>query len=282
MDSSLGDATVTREMVALAAELLVESRLSGELVGDLPAEMRPMDEPDGYAVQCAAHRLLSDAGRGAVVGHKIGCTTLVMQTYLGIPNPCGGAVFASTVQESSGSFASPRKGRLGVECEIAVVLARDLPPRPSGYSRSSVGDAVAACLCAIEIVEDRYVDYTSLGAPTLIADDFFNAGSVLGARRSDFPASALVSVRARMLVNGTEVGSGTGRDVLDDPLDALAWLATSCSRRNSGLCAGEFVLLGSLVQTHWADAGDEIQIENDPLGTASVRVGAPMVRPPAL
>ena len=33
---------------------------------------------------------------------------------------------------------------------------------------------------SIEIVDDRYVDYRNLALPILVADDFFNAGCVLG------------------------------------------------------------------------------------------------------
>jgi 2-keto-4-pentenoate hydratase len=75
-----------------------------------------------------------------------------------------------------------------------------------------------------------------------------------------------------MIINGVEVGSGIGTDVMDDPLDALAWLATSRSKEGMSLHAGEFILLGSLVQTNWVGAGDEILIENEPLGSASVRI----------
>ena len=46
--------------------------------------------------------------------------------------------------------------------------------------------AVASCMAGMEIVDDRYVDYKSLDTPTLIADDFFDAGCVLGSAVSDW------------------------------------------------------------------------------------------------
>jgi len=77
-------------------------------------------------------------------------------------------------------------------------------------------------------------------------------------------------VSARMLINGKAVGAGLGTDVMGEPLDALAWLANTLVRRGKYLRAGEFVLLGSLVQTHWIELGDEVLIQNDPLGSASL------------
>jgi 2-oxo-3-hexenedioate decarboxylase/2-keto-4-pentenoate hydratase len=127
-------------------------------------------------------------------------------------------------------------------------------------------------MCAIEVVEDRYLDYPSLDTPTLIADDFFNTGAVIGAPRRGFAPDALASVSARMLINAREVGAGVGTDVMEDPLEALAWLANQAHGTGSGLAAGEFVLLGSLVQTNWVNPGDRIEIENVPLGGARLDV----------
>ncbi len=58
--------------------------------------------------------------------------------------------------------------------------AKDLPPIDRPYTQENVADAVGAMAAGIEIVDDRYVDYKSLDTPTLIADDFFDAGCVIG------------------------------------------------------------------------------------------------------
>jgi 2-oxo-3-hexenedioate decarboxylase/2-keto-4-pentenoate hydratase len=123
-------------------------------------------------------------------------------------------------------------------------------------------------MAAIEIVDDRYVDYSALGAPTLIADDFFGAGCVLGPAVPDFDPGLLATSRATMRIDDRQVGAGTGTDILGEPLEALVWLANNLARRGQQLHAGEFVLLGSLVQTQWVAAGQSVVIDNDLLGTA--------------
>ncbi|MDQ6670056.1 MAG: hydratase, partial [Chloroflexota bacterium] len=65
-----------------------------------------------------------------------------------------------------------------------------------------------------------------------------------------------------------EVGSGVGTDILGEPLNALVWLANNLAERGQYLHRGDFVLLGSLVQTQWVGAGQSVVIENDRLGTA--------------
>jgi 2-keto-4-pentenoate hydratase len=254
-----------------AAALLAEARLGRHRLARLPADCRPPDEATAYRVQDALHARLGAAGHGALAGHKIGCTTAVMQQFLGIDNPCAGGIFAPTVQNRAGTFAHAAFLRVGVECEIAVRLARPLPAAGAPYDEAGVAAAVSACMAAIEVVDDRYEDYRSLDTPTLIADDFFNAGCMLGAPVESWRELDLAAVQGRMTINGSEVGRGRGGDILGHPLRALAWLANGLAARGRGLQPGEFVLLGSVVQTKWVAPGDLVEIEIEGLGRASCR-----------
>lgn len=251
-----------------AAAILGDRRLSRTRIEPLATDCRPRDERDGYRVQEALHELLSGAGLGPIAGHKIGCTTPVMQAFLGIQNPCAGGVHARTVHEGRADVRHGDYVRVGVECEIAVRLGADLGPTGAPFDRARVSGAVAAVLPAMEIVDDRYRDYRTLDVPTLIADDFFNAGCVLGppvARWRDLDLGALTGVTR---VNGREAGRGEGRAVMGHPLEALAWLANLRAGLGLGLRAGEFVLLGSVVETRWVSPGDEVTVAIDGLGEA--------------
>lgn len=264
------------DRVAATARAVADARLARARWHGLPADLEPADEADAYRVQAALHDELAARGEGGCAGHKIGCTTPVMQEFLGIRNPCAGRVLEREVHGDGATVAIRGACRLGVECEVAVRLGADLPARPGGapYARDEVAAAVAECMAAIEVVEDRYADYGALSTPTLIADDFFSAGVVLGAPAPGFDPRALDAARARMLIDGVEVGAGTGADVLGHPLEALAWLASSASARGLALRAGEFVMLGSLVATNWVEAGQEVVIENEPLGAVTVSFAA--------
>ena len=233
----------------------------------LPDGVRPRDEAEGYLVQAALRRQLTAAGQGELAGYKIGCTTPVMQAYLKVPNPCAGGIFAPTVHHGAGTFRTADYIRLGVECEIAVELAHDLDGAGE-LDRATVADAVGAAMTAMEIVDDRFVDYPTMGTPTLIADDFFNAGCVLAEPVRAWRNLDLASVTGRMWINGELVGEGRGSEVLGHPLEALAWMAGHLAGRGERLRAGTFVMLGSVVTTHWVSAGDDVRIEVDGLGEA--------------
>lgn len=253
-----------------AAQAIAAARRTRTPLEALPPELQPENEAAGYRIQRAVHDLL-EGELGALVGYKIGCTSKVMQDYLGIPHPCAGGVFGRGVHDTGAVLHAAGFVRVGVECEIAVRLGRDLPASGAPFTTAQVQAAVDACHPAIEIVDDRYVRWEALGAPTLIADDFFAAGCVLGAAVKADALPDLLTVRGRALINHEEVGQGTGADVLGHPHHALAWLANHLATEDRGLQAGQLVLTGSLVKTVWLKAGDRVRMELDGLGTVEAR-----------
>ena len=249
-----------------AAQTIASARRDRTPLQPLGGDAAPQTEAEGYRIQDAIHDLLA-ADFGALVGYKIGCTSPVMQRYLDIPHPCGGGVFAKGVHQSGASLSANDFVRVGVECEIAVRLGRDLAPSQAPFTADAVALAIEAYLPAIEIVDDRYVDWPTIGAPTLVADDFFAAGCVLGNPVSRAAAPDLLAVTGRARINGAEAGQGTGADVLGHPHNALAWLANHLAASGRALRAGEIVLTGSLVKTIRLQAGDRVEMQLDGLGS---------------
>jgi 2-keto-4-pentenoate hydratase len=256
------------DKILAAAKSIASARRGRNRLAALSADLVPADEAEGYKVQRAVHDLLLPQA-GALVGYKIGCTSAVMQQYLDIPHPCSGGVFAKGVHESGAKLRFKDYVRVGVECEIAVRLARNLSPSEAPFTAEWVMEAIEAYHPAIEIVDDRYVKWETMGAPTLVADDFFAAGCVLGKAVARNEAPDLLKVVGRALINGEEVGRGTGADVLGHPHNALAWLANHLAGEGKGLHAGQIVLTGSMVKTVWLDAGDSVVMELDGLGTVA-------------
>jgi 2-keto-4-pentenoate hydratase len=257
------------DKILAAAQTIATARRGRSPLASLPPKQAPRDEAEGYKIQRAVHDLLLPQF-GAMAGYKIGCTSAVMQQYLDIAHPCGGGVFAKGVHENGASLRFGDYVRVGVECEIAVKLARDLSPTEAPFTAEWMMEAIEAYHPAIEIVDDRYVKWQTMGAPTLVADDFFAAGCVLGEAIARSAAPDMLEVVGRAVINGTEVGRGSGADVLGHPHNALAWLANHLAAEGKGLYAGQIVLTGSLVQTVWLNAGDSVVMELSGLGSAAV------------
>ena len=129
--------------------------------------------------------------------------------------------------------------------------------------------SVDSIAVAIEIVDDRWEDYSSIDTNSLIADDFFAAGIVLG----EFFERDLVNpkiLHGNMVINDEIIGEGMGSDIMQDPYNALAWIANWLSSNNQNLKQGEIIMLGSIVQSQWVSYGDKVEVEIEKLGKTSV------------
>jgi 2-keto-4-pentenoate hydratase len=189
-----------------AAAILCAARIGRTRLEGLPEDCRPRNEREAYRVQNRVHELLREAGRGPLGGHKIGCTTAVMQEFLRIASPCAGGMLLADIHRGDATLGFADYRHVGVECEIAVSIARDLPPRERRYGTDEVVAAIDACFPAIEVVDDRWQDYRTVDTPTLIADDFFHAACVLGAPVANAAVDDLAAVAGLMRINGSEVG----------------------------------------------------------------------------
>jgi 2-oxo-3-hexenedioate decarboxylase/2-keto-4-pentenoate hydratase len=190
-------------------------------------------------------------GEDRIAGYKVGLTSQRMQAMCGIDHPVAGAVFARRVMRSGAHLAFADYGRLGLEFEICMRLGRDLAPRAARYTRAEAGAAVEGACAAVELVDDRHADYSKLDVHTLVADNSWNAGIVLG----DFVAlpAALEKVEAVVYQDGAEIGRGVGADALGHPFEPLAWLANHLGAAGRGLNSGDLVMTGSIVRTCFPD-----------------------------
>lgn len=224
----------------------------------------PADAAEGYAAQVALARL---AGAMPPAGFKIGATARGMQEYLGVPGPMAGFM-PGPIHQSGARLRFADFVRPGVECEIALRLARDIAPGPLSFE-AAVG-AVAACFPAIEVVENRYADFKQVGVPTLIADQVFHAGAVIGADAS-YDAAALDRLSGVIGHDGAELGRGPATALLGHPLHVLQWLADSgAAHAFGGLKQGQVVLCGSVTPPFWLERGGSIGVDFGPLGAVSV------------
>ncbi|MEO8716042.1 MAG: fumarylacetoacetate hydrolase family protein [Acetobacteraceae bacterium] len=228
----------------------------------------PETEADGAAVQRARARLL---GADPPAGFKIGATAKRMQDYLGLSGPAAGFMAASGMLASGArrrfaDFTAP-----GVECEVAVRLARDLPAGPCTPERA--GAAVGELMAGIEVVENRYGDLGVLGTPALIADQVFHAAAVLGAGMADWRGLDLVGLAGQISVDGEPRGGGVAGDLLGHPMNCLAWLAASeVAAAFGGLRAGQVVMLGSVTPPIWLNGPADIVVAFPPLGEVRLRL----------
>jgi len=203
---------------------------------------------------------------GPVAGRKIATTTKVMQELMGIDHPCGGLIFASRIHRSPATIRKADYVNVRVECELAVRLGRDLPKEPQPYTRDRVRSGISQVMAAFELIEDRRADYKTTKALSLIADNAWNGGIVIG-QAVELPKDLdLNGIAGTLKRNGKPDGSGK----TDDPLGALAWLANLAADQGRPMTAGMVIITGSVITTVDIAPGERLDFELSGIGSTSM------------
>ena len=121
---------------------------------------------------------------------------------------------------------------------------------------------------AFELIEDRNAVYKGSDARTLIADDAWNGGIVLGNSVAVPLERDLNGLRGSATVNGEPHGDG----LTDDPMGALAWVANLAVERSMPMTAGMVVITGSVMPTFPVQSGDKVVFEIDDIGEVSLAI----------
>src|SRR5256885_9621782 len=166
---------------------------------------------------------MTDAGRGEIAGWKIALTSKAMQQMRGVDQPAAGAIFSKVVHASPARVDLAAYHHLGVEFEVAVRLGDDLPASGGPWTRASVAGRVAACLPAFELVEDGDADYKTLDAFTLVAQNTWNGGVVLGAPITEWRGRYPESAVTRCSGDDQPRGPGQNGGARGPPLHGVAW-----------------------------------------------------------
>jgi len=250
---------------ANAARFLHDAHRNRARYENLPEAIAPKTVAEAYDAQEALCRLW-EPQLGPVAGLKIATTTKVMQQLMGIDHPCSGMIFSSRVLRSPARLAKSDYVNVRVECELAVRLGRDLPKTPMPYTRESVREAVSEIMAAFELIEDRFADYKTSKAMSLIADNAWNGGIVIGRSKPLAAALDLDGIQGRLARDGKEEATGK----TDDPMGALAWLANLAAERGRAMTAGMIVITGSVMSPVDIARGERLDFELDGVGATSM------------
>jgi 2-keto-4-pentenoate hydratase len=252
---------------AAGAQWLFDQHVARKQFVPLPGRQASDRLDQAYDVQEKFVGLLQAAGHGSLAGYKIGLTTRRMQQMCGIDHPIAGVVLASRIHHAPASVSLTDFVRLGIEAELAVQLSRPLPAPP--LTRDAVSACVGAVAAAFEMVEDRLADYKALDLISLVADNSWNRGIVLGKPRE---LRDLSDLEGMLSINGTEADRGNSCDVLGHPLDAVVWLGEHLSRRGQALAPGQWVMTGSIVPTKFPKSGERYVFSLGPLDPVELEV----------
>jgi 2-keto-4-pentenoate hydratase len=242
------------------ARRMWDARIARQPYANLPDAVAPLSIEEAYEAQDAYWRL-AEPVYGPVAGVKVATTTKVMQQLMGITHPCAGGIFAKTIHASPARITKAMFVNMRVESEIALQLGTDMPAERAPWTAESAAECVAGAMPAFELIEDRHAVYTQTRATSMIVDNCWNGGVVLGAMKKVAPGR-VVGANGRQTLNGKPSGEGNA----ENPYATLAWLANVMAARHHDLKRGMVVITGSVVPTFSISPGDRAVFTVDALG----------------
>lgn len=248
-----------------AARFIAQAHESHAVYRNLPDEIAPKTVDHAYDAQ-EALRTLWEPVYGPVGGWKIATTTKIMQALMGIDHPCGGMIYSKRIHASPYALKLTDYMHAVIECELAVRVKSTLGPKGSPWTAAQVRREVGAVMPAFELIEDRKAVYKETRALSLIADNSWNAGIVLGKPVEIDVSKNLDGLKARL----DTTASGVKEGATDDPMGALAWVANLGVSRNRPIQAGQVVITGSVVATLPIAAGERFVFSIEGVGNIEI------------
>ena len=229
---------------ALPAAILAQAWRTGMLLVDLPPPTKPTTLAQGYDAQ---DRLLAASGARRA-GWKLGVGSPAAMRAGRLARALVGQLDATRIHASGTHISLPSRDPVTVECEIAFVLDRDIPPAPG---RQLAAEDVRHMCVSFELVRSRFIDRRAVGWPAFAADNVgFEALVVSPAVAPGLDRELLAAINdsASVAVNGKEKARALSGDGATDPIAAMNALFAHAAERGVTLRAGEIVSTGAMCQ----------------------------------
>ena len=167
--------------------------------------------------------------------------------------PCGGILLASRMLDGPATVSLKDFQRLGIEFEPPSDwegLGVDNAP----FDVATVRPAIDAVMPAFELIEDRAADYGQLDAISMVADNAWNGGVVLGKLVEAWQHLDLETTPVSLDMDGqVDIGHRGGDG---NPLASVAWIANLLAGRGQGLKRGMIIMTGSTLATKFPTGGE--------------------------
>jgi len=242
-----------------AANMLLDARRTHTPIKDLPAGLQPTSVEE---VACI-HDFMAEA-YGEIGGWKIGAPSAEATPFFA-PMP------RAWMAASGAVLSGPTYRYRVLESEVAFLLGKDLPPRPTPYTRDEVMAAVASCHPAIEELESGLIDPKAANNFSALADLQTHGAFIYGPAYADWRSIDFTRERVTLTVDGAVREERTGSNTSGDLLRLLPYLANEGASRTGGLRSGQWITTGSWTGNTPAAPASYAEAVFEHVGTVALR-----------
>ena len=249
------------------AQFMLDQHNSKQTFQNLPERLMPKGFDEAYKVQQVFQK---NSDRGELGGFKIALASRIQQELCGIDHPIAGGIFANEIKSSPSTFELSKFHGLGLEFEIAVTLSEDLKPEMGSFDKNNIRQYIKSLSPAFELIIDRNADYSNINALTMITDNAWCSGIVLGKELPNWENLDLDIIKSQLLWNDEPPQNAMIKDA--NPLESLSWVANLLLSHGRTIPKGSVIITGSVIKTRAPQRGDHIIYKVGNLSEVEIKI----------
>ncbi|MDC0530677.1 hypothetical protein OAO48_00715 [Alphaproteobacteria bacterium] len=249
------------------AQFMLDQHYSKKNFQNLTETLMPSDFDEAYKVQEIFQK---NSGRGELGGFKIALASKIQQELCGIDHPIAGGIFANEIKSSPSTFNLKNFHGLGLEFEIAVTLSDDLKPDMSPFNKENIRKYIKCLSPAFELIIDRNADYSNIDPLTMITDNAWCSGIVLGKEIPNWEKLDLDTIQSELLWNNEAPQGAMIKDAT--PLESLAWVSNLFTSMGRTIPQNSVIITGSVIKTRAPESGDHVIYKVGQLSEVEIKV----------
>ncbi|MCZ6729173.1 MAG: hypothetical protein O7C61_05645 [SAR324 cluster bacterium] len=250
--------------IAEALDIMWSANQQGDHFPDALRGKLSLDE--GCAVQLGMLARRVEGGE-TQAGWKIGLTSPAVREVFGADAPVFGYLLERGIYPAGHAFDFDAMQVPCVESELCITMGSHL--QGPGITRDAVLDALASVAPSYEILERRADLRADLALG--IADNVLQMGFVPGQDVKPFPRELdLSGIEAEILTNDETFLKCVSRDVIENQLDSIAWLANKLAEFGKSVEAGQRIMSGSYYPPNPVNKGEQWNTSFSGVGQVAV------------
>lgn len=248
-------------------EYMLNQHQNREAFKNLPQNLKPSNIDEAYKAQILFQK---KSGRGDLGGFKIALASKIQQELCGIDHPIAGGIFNNEIKSSPTTFQLNKFHGLGLEFEIAITLSHELNSKMGLFDSKNIKKYIKCLSPAFELIIDRGADYSNIDALTMITDNAWCSGIVLGKELPDWKNLNLEKLKSKLYWNKEVPQDALINDA--NPLESLSWVANLLISQGRVIPKNSVIITGSVIKTRAPLINDHIIYNVGGLSEVEIRI----------
>ena len=271
MSSRACRATLAMVLAAAAAAVQAEclsdtqaAALVANYLNKTPAaNPEGLNDADAACTRAKLNKCLVQQTGAKPVGYKAGLTNPAVQKRFNASAPVWGVLYEPMLLKDGATVEAAFGARPLFEADLLVrVSDARINQAKTPEQVLQFIDQVIPAIELPDLVVEAPPKLNGAGVAAInVGARYFVLGTPIAVKRTPEFGNSLASMKVLVMGGGQDLDSGFGRDVLDHPLNAVAWLAQDLQKQGLALKKGDLISVGSFSKLMPPKAGQKVEVQ---------------------